>query len=101
LAHQGDRGKADSYCRYDDQGILVSAVVSNPEGHEMILKLRLQGNRAMDHLQFAAWRRARPYLLRSIAVCGVRTASCRCRNGSLPRQKHRAVMSRFEDEVMN
>jgi len=93
LVHQGDEDMQQFFIL---DGML-KRVVSNPEGHEMILRFAAEGD--MD-TSYAAWRlRTRvPYSI--VAVTKVRTAEL-----ALPQwvdflDRHPNIKARFEYEVM-
>ena len=67
LAHQGDEEMLQFFIL---EG-MVKRVVSNPEGHEMILRFAAENE--MD-TSFAAWRLRTPIPYSIVAVTGVRTA---------------------------
>jgi CRP-like cAMP-binding protein len=101
----GDYRKGDRLARQGDEEMLqffvlegmVKRVVSNPEGHEMIL--RFAAETEMD-TSFAAWRLRTPIPYSIVAVTTVRTAQLPMPQWVDFLEKHPGVMSRFEYEVM-
>jgi CRP-like cAMP-binding protein len=101
----GDYRKGDRLARQGDEEMvqffilegMVKRVVSNPEGHEMIL--RFAAETEMD-TSFAAWRLRTPIPYSIVAVTTVRTAELPMPQWVDFLEKHPGVMSRFEYEVM-
>ena len=101
----GEYRKGDRLARQGDEEMLqffvlegmVKRVVSNPEGHEMIL--RFAAETEMD-TSFAAWRLRTPIPYSIVAVTGVRTAQLPMPQWVDFLEKHPGVMARFEYEVM-
>ncbi len=100
-----DYGKGDLLVRQGDTEMeqffvldgMLKRVVSNPEGHEMILRFAAETD--MD-TSYAAWRLKTPVPYSIVAVTKVRTAKI-----SMPQwveflDLHPTVKSRFEYEVM-
>src|SRR5207344_3486874 len=98
-----DYRKGDPLVRQGDEEMeqffilegMVKRVVSNPEGHEMIL--RFAAETEMD-TSFAAWRLRTPIPYSIVAVTGVRTAELPMPQWVDFLEKHPGVMSRFEYE---
>ena len=90
LARQGDEEMLQFFVL---EG-MVKRVVSNPEGHEMIL--RFAAETEMD-TSYAAWRLRTPIPYSIVAVTGVRAAEL-----PMPQwvDRHPDLKSRFEYEVM-
>ena len=101
----GDYRKGDRLARQGDEEMvqffilegMVKRVVSNPEGHEMIL--RFAAETEMD-TSFAAWRLRTPIPYSIVAVTGVRAAELPMPQWVDFLERHPGVMSRFEYEVM-
>ena len=101
----GNYKKGDRLARQGDEEMLqffilegmVKRVVSNPEGHEMIL--RFAAETEMD-TSFAAWRLRTPIPYSIVAVTAVRTAELPMPQWVEFLERHPGVMSRFEYEVM-
>lgn len=101
----GEYRKGDRLARQGDEEMLqffilegmVKRVVSNPEGHEMIL--RFAAETEMD-TSFAAWRLRTPIPYSIVAVTGARTAELPMSQWVDFLERHPGVMSRFEFEVM-
>jgi CRP-like cAMP-binding protein len=101
----GEYRKGDRLARQGDEEMvqffilegMVKRVVSNPEGHEMIL--RFAAETEMD-TSFAAWRLRTPIPYSIVAVTGVRTAELPMPQWVDFLEQHPAIMSRFEFEVM-
>ena len=100
-----DYRKGDRLARQGDEEMLqffilegmVKRVVSNPEGHEMIL--RFAAETEMD-TSFAAWKLRTPIPYSIVAVTKVRTAELPMLQWVDFLERHPEVMSRFEYEVM-
>jgi CRP-like cAMP-binding protein len=100
-----DHRKGDRLARQGDEEMvqffildgMVKRVVSNPEGHEMIL--RFAAETEMD-TSFAAWRLRTPIPYSIVAVTAVRTAELPMPQWVDFLEHHPAVMARFEYEVM-
>jgi CRP-like cAMP-binding protein len=101
----GDYAKGDRLARQGDEEMLqffilegmVKRVVSNPEGHEMIL--RFAAETEMD-TSYAAWRLRTPIPYSIVAVTKARTAELPMPQWVDFLERHPGVMSRFEYEVM-
>ena len=101
----GEYRKGDRLARQGDEEMLqffvlegmVKRVVSNPEGHEMIL--RFAAETEMD-TSFAAWRLRTPIPYSIVAVTAARTAELPMPLWVEFLEKYPSVMSRFEYEVM-
>jgi len=101
----GDYRKGDRLARQGDEEMLqffilegmVKRVVSNPEGHEMIL--RFAAETEMD-TSYAAWRLRTPIPYSIVAVTGARTVELPMPLWVDFLERHPGVMSRFEYEVM-
>jgi CRP-like cAMP-binding protein len=101
----GEYRKGDRLARQGDEEMLqffilegmVKRVVSNPEGHEMIL--RFAAEKEMD-TSYAAWRLRTPIPYSIVAVTGVRAAELPMPQWVDFLERHPDVMSRFEYEVM-
>ncbi len=101
----GEYRKGDRLARQGDEEMLqffilegmVKRVVSNPEGHEMIL--RFAAETEMD-TSFAAWRLRTPIPYSIVAVTKVRTAELPMPQWVEFLERQPAIMSRFEYEVM-
>jgi CRP-like cAMP-binding protein len=101
----GEYRKGDRLARQGDEEMvqffilegMVKRVVSNPEGHEMIL--RFAAETEMD-TSFAAWRLRTPIPYSIVAVTAARTAELPMPQWVDFLEKHPTVMSRFEYEVM-
>lgn len=76
---------------------MLKRVVSNPEGHEMIL--RFAAEREMD-TSYAAWRLRTPIPYSIVAVTRVRVASVPMPRWVAFLERHPDVKARFEYEVM-
>jgi CRP-like cAMP-binding protein len=98
-------GKGERLARQGDEEMLqffildgmVKRVVSNPEGHEMIL--RFAAETEMD-TSFAAWKLRTPIPYSIVAVTKVRTAELPMPQWVDFLEHQPEVMSRFEYEVM-
>ena len=96
----GEYRKGDRLARQGDEEMLqffilegmVKRVVSNPEGHEMIL--RFAAETEMD-TSFAAWRLRTPIPYSIVAVTGARTAELPMPQWVDFLERHPTVMSRF------
>jgi CRP-like cAMP-binding protein len=105
LLSVGDYRKGDRLARQGDEEMvqffilegMVKRVVSNPEGHEMIL--RFAAETEMD-TSFAAWRLRTPIPYSIVAVTAVRAAELPMPQWVEFLESHPGVMSRFEYEVM-
>jgi CRP-like cAMP-binding protein len=105
LLSVGDYRKGDRLARQGDEEMvqffilegMVKRVVSNPEGHEMIL--RFAAETEMD-TSFAAWRLRTPIPYSIVAVTAVRAAELPMPQWVEFLERHPGVMSRFEYEVM-
>jgi len=101
----GDYRKGDRLARQGDEEMLqifilegmVKRVVSNPEGHEMILRFAAENE--MD-TSYAAWRLRTPIPYSIVAVTAVRAAELPMPQWVDFIERHPDVMSRFEYEVM-
>ena len=93
LAHQGD----EEMLQFFVLDGMVKRVVSNPEGHEMILRFAAETD--MD-TSYAAWRLRTPIPYSIVAVTKVRTAELPMPQWVDFLDKHPGVKSRFEYEVM-
>ena len=101
----GDYGKGDRLARQGDEEMvqffvldgMVKRVVSNPEGHEMILRFAAETD--MD-TSYAAWRLRTPIPYSIVAVTKVRTAELAMPQWVDFLEREPALMSRFEFEVM-
>ena len=93
LAHQGD----EEMLLFFVLDGMVKRVVSNPEGHEMILRFAAETD--MD-TSYAAWRLRTPIPYSIVAVTKVRTAELPMPQWVDFLDKHPGVKSRFEYEVM-
>lgn len=97
--------KGDRLARQGDEEMLqffilegmVKRVVSNPEGHEMILRFAAENE--MD-TSYAAWRLRTPIPYSIVAVSPVRAAELPMPQWVDFLERHPDVMSRFEYEVM-
>jgi CRP-like cAMP-binding protein len=76
---------------------MVKRVVSNPEGHEMILRFAAEGE--MDH-SYAAWRLRTPLPYSIVAVTKVRAAELTMPQWVEFLDDHPDLKGRFEYEVM-
>ncbi len=100
-----DYRKGDRLARQGDEEMLqmfilegmVKRVVSNPEGHEMIL--RFAAEKEMD-TSYAAWRLRTPIPYSIVAVTTVRAAELPMPQWVDFIERHPDVMSLFEYEVM-
>ena len=100
-----DYRKGDRLVRQGDEEMeqffilegMVKRVVSNPEGHEMIL--RFAAETEMD-TSYAAWRLRTPIPYSIVAVTKVRTAELPMPQWAEFLDRHPDVKSRFEYEVM-
>ena len=100
-----DYRKGDRLARQGDEEMLqffilegmVKRVVSNPEGHEMIL--RFAAETEMD-TSFAAWKLRTPIPYSIVAVTKVRTAELPMPQWVDFLERNPEVMARFEYEVM-
>ena len=100
-----DYRKGDRLARQGDEKMLqffilegmVKRVVSNPDGHEMIL--RFAAETEMD-TSYAAWRLRTPIPYSIVAVTKVRTAELPMRQWVDFLECQPGVMSKFEYEVM-
>ena len=93
LAHQGD----EEMLQFFVLDGMVKRVVSNPEGHEMILRFAAETD--MD-TSYAAWRLRTPIPYSIVAVTKVRTAELPMPLWVDFLDTHPGVKSRFEYEVM-
>jgi CRP-like cAMP-binding protein len=93
LAHQGDEEMLQFFIL---EG-MVKRVVSNPEGHEMILRFAAENE--MD-TSFAAWRLRTPIPYSIVAVTGVRTAELPMPQWVEFLEREPDVKARFEYQVM-
>ena len=101
----GDYRKGDRLARQGDEEMvqffilegMVKRVVSNPEGHEMIL--RFAAETEMD-TSFAAWRLRTPIPYSIVAVTQARTAELPMPQWVDFLERHPEIMARFEYEVM-
>lgn len=101
----GEYRKGDRLVRQGDEEMvqffilegMVKRVVSNPEGHEMILRFAAESE--MD-TAYAAWRLRTPIPYSIVAVTGVRAAELPMPQWVDFLERHPAVKSRFEYEVM-
>lgn len=93
LVHQGDEDMRQFFIL---DGML-KRVVSNPEGHEMILRFAAEDD--MD-TSYAAWRLRTPVPYSIVAVTKVRTAELPMPQWVAFLERHVAVKARFEYEVM-
>ena len=93
LAHQGD----EEMLQFFVLDGMVKRVVSNPEGHEMILRFAAETD--MD-TSYAAWRLRTPIPYSIVAVTKVRTAELPMPQWVDFLDKQPGVKSRFEYEVM-
>jgi CRP-like cAMP-binding protein len=101
----GEHRKGERLARQGDEEMLqffilegmVKRVVSNPEGHEMIL--RFAAEKEMD-TSYAAWRLRTPIPYSIVAVTNVRAAELPMPQWVDFIERHPEVMSRFEYEVM-
>jgi len=101
----GDYRKGDRLARQGDEEMLqffilegmVKRVVSNPEGHEMILRFAAENE--MD-TSYAAWRLRTPIPYSIVAVTGVRTAELPMPQWVDFLEREPEIMSRFEYQVM-
>jgi len=101
----GEYRKGDRLARQGDEEMvqffilegMVKRVVSNPEGHEMIL--RFAAETEMD-TSYAAWRLRTPIPYSIVAVTAVRTAELPMPQWAEFLERHPGAMSRFEYEVM-
>lgn len=93
LVHQGDEDMQQFFIL---DGML-KRVVSNPEGHEMILRFAAETD--MD-TSYAAWRLRTPVPYSIVAVTKVRTARLPMPQWVDFLDRHPNVKSRFEYEVM-
>jgi len=105
LLSVGDYRKGDRLARQGDEEMLqffilegmVKRVVSNPEGHEMILRFAAENE--MD-TSYAAWRLRTPIPYSIVTVTAVRAAELPMPQWVDFLERHPDVMSRFEYEVM-
>lgn len=101
----GDYRKGDRLARQGDEEMLqffivdgmVKRVVSNPEGHEMILRFAAENE--MD-TSYAAWRLRTPIPYSIVAVTSVRTAELPMPHWVDFLEREPDIMSRFEYQVM-
>ena len=101
----GNYKKGDRLARQGDEEMLqffilegmVKRVVSNPEGHEMIL--RFAAETEMD-TSYAAWRMRTPLPYSIVAVTKVRTAELALPVWAEFLERHPEAKHRFEYEVM-
>jgi CRP-like cAMP-binding protein len=101
----GEYRKGDRLARQGDEEMLqifilegmVKRVVSNPEGHEMILRFAAENE--MD-TSYAAWRLRTPIPYSIVAVTAVRAAELPMPLWVEFIERYPDVMSRFEYEVM-
>jgi CRP-like cAMP-binding protein len=100
-----DYRKGDRLVRQGDEEMeqffilegMVKRVVSNPQGHEMIL--RFAGETEMD-TSYAAWRMRTPLPYSIVAVTKVRTAELALPLWAEFLERHPDIKLRFEYEVM-
>jgi CRP-like cAMP-binding protein len=100
-----DYRKGDPLVRQGDEEMemffilegMVKRVVSNPEGHEMILRFAAEGE--LDH-SYAAWRLRTPVPYSIVAVTRVRTAELPMPQWVEFLERHVELKARFEYEVM-
>src|SRR5882672_3813233 len=100
-----DYRKGDPLVRQGDEEMeqffvlegMVKRVVSNPQGHEMILRFAVETE--MD-TSYAAWRLRTPVPYSIVAVTKVRTAELTMPVWTEFLERHRDVKERFEYEVM-
>ncbi len=101
----GEYKKGDRLARQGDEEMLqffildgmVKRVVSNPEGHEMIL--RFAAETEMD-TSFAAWRLRTPIPYSIVAVTGARTAELPMPQWVDFLERETEIKARFEYQVM-
>ncbi len=93
LARQGDEEMVQFFVV---EG-MVKRVVSNPEGHEMILRFAAEND--MD-TAYAAWRLRTPIPYSIVAVSQARTAELPMPQWVDFLERHPEIMARFEYEVM-
>jgi CRP-like cAMP-binding protein len=101
----GDYRKGDRLARQGDEQMLqffilegmVKRVVSNPEGHEMILRFAAQTE--MD-TSFAAWRLRTPIPYSIVAVTKARTAELPMPLWAEFLERHPEIKVRFDYELM-
>ena len=101
----GEYRKGDRLARQGDEEMLqffilegmVKRVVSNPEGHEMILRFAAESE--MD-TSYAAWRLRTPIPYSIVAVTVARTAELPMPHWVDFLDRHPGLKSRFEYEVM-
>jgi CRP-like cAMP-binding protein len=101
----GEYRKGDRLARQGDEEMvqffvlegMVKRVVSNPEGHEMILRFAAENE--MD-TSYAAWRLRTPIPYSIVAVTGVRAAELPMPQWVEFLEREPELMSRFEYEVM-
>ena len=101
----GEYGKGDRLARQGDEEMvqffvldgMVKRVVSNPEGHEMILRFAAEAD--MD-TSYAAWRLRTPIPYSIVAVTKARTAELPMPQWVDFLENQPAIMARFEFEVM-
>jgi CRP-like cAMP-binding protein len=100
-----DYRKGDPLVRQGDEEMevffvlegMVKRVVSNPEGHEMILRFAAEGE--LDH-SYAAWRLRTPVPYSIVAVTRVRAAELPMPQWVEFLERHVELKARFEYEVM-
>jgi len=93
LARQGDEEMVQFFILDG----MVKRVVSNPEGHEMILRFAAEAD--MD-TSYAAWRLRTPIPYSIVAVTKVRAAELPMPQWVDFLESHPAIMSKFEYQVM-
>jgi len=101
----GEYRKGDRLARQGDEEMLqifilegmVKRVVSNPEGHEMILRFAAENE--MD-TSYAAWRLRTPIPYSIVAVTAVRAAELPMPLWVDLLERHPDVMQRFDYEIM-
>ena len=101
----GEYRKGDPLVRQGDEEMeqffvlegMVKRVVSNPEGHEMILRFAAENE--MD-TSYAAWRLRTPIPYSIVAVTKVRTAELPMPQWVEFLERHADLKARFEYEVM-
>jgi CRP-like cAMP-binding protein len=101
----GEYGKGDRLARQGDEEMLqffildgmVKRVVSNPEGHEMILRFAAETD--MD-TSYAAWRLRTPIPYSIVAVTGARTAELPMPQWVEFLERQPEMKARFEFQVM-
>jgi CRP-like cAMP-binding protein len=105
LLEMADYRKGDPLVRQGDEDMeqffilegMLKRVVSNPQGHEMILRFAAEGD--MD-TSYAAWRLRTPVPYSIVAVTKVRTAELPLPAWAEFLDRHADIKRRFEYEVM-